>query len=54
MGLSKVRRDLYRAAKIMGDAQAIQKTVETGDPIYIEKRAYNRMIARVMSRFFWR
>jgi hypothetical protein len=53
--LMRLRGDLYRSARILGDVQA----VASGNPKRIERRAKNKMFGRVLGpagvwRFLWR
>src|SRR5205823_10019683 len=46
-----VRSNLYRAARILGDVEA----VSSGNPKRIERRAKNKLIGRALGRSgFWR
>lgn len=49
--MSKLRRNLYRSARILGDAQAVL----SGDPAKVERRAKNHVLGRTMARAgLWR
>jgi hypothetical protein len=49
--LMSLRSNLYRSARILGDAQA----VASGNPKRIERRAKNKLIGRALGRSgFWR
>ncbi len=46
---------LYRAARTARTAEAIERTVETGNPAYVERRAVNIVKGRLLARSgFWR
>lgn len=46
-----LRRNLYRSARILGDAEALA----SGDPRRIERRAKNKLLGRALGRTgFWR
>ena len=46
-----LRRNLYRSARILGDAEA----VASGDPKRIERRAKNKLLGRALGRSgIWR
>ena len=53
--LMSLRSNLYRSARILGDAQA----VASGNPKRIERRAKNKLVGRALGcsgfwRFLWR
>jgi hypothetical protein len=46
---------LYRAARTARTAESIERSVETGDPSYAERRAVNIAKGRLLRRLgFWR
>lgn len=50
-----LRATLYRAARLLGDAQAVQRSIERGSVAPVEHRAKNRIVGRVLGRAgFWR
>jgi hypothetical protein len=50
MKLWKIRRNLYRGAPILGDVEAVEKTVETGNPTPLAKRVERRWLWRIVGR----
>jgi len=50
MSFSKIRSFLYGAAKYLGDVQAIQKAIKTGNFTPIVKRIIRRMYGKITSR----
>jgi hypothetical protein len=44
MGIRKTRSALYRAARVLGDVQAVEKSIKTGSPAPVTKR-YVRKVA---------
>jgi hypothetical protein len=49
--MSRLRRTLYRDARLLGDAEALA----SGDPKQIERRAKNKLLGRMLGRSgFWR
>jgi hypothetical protein len=42
--------DLYRAARVARDVHAVERSVETGDPSYVERRAKNVIVGRLLGR----
>jgi len=47
MKISKVRRNLYRSARLLGDLNAVQKGT-------VGKRIVRRTTGRYVSRMLWR
>ncbi|HVD04295.1 MAG TPA: hypothetical protein VNF75_09230 [Candidatus Dormibacteraeota bacterium] len=41
---------LYRAARLSASARAVRRSVETGDPKYVARRARNIAVGRMMAR----
>ena len=50
MSFSKIRTVLYKAAKYLGDVQAIQKAIKTGNFTPIVKRIIRRIYGKITSR----
>lgn len=48
--MSKLRRNLYRTARTLGDVEA----VASGNPKRMAKRAVNKKIGRTLGRLFLR
>jgi hypothetical protein len=49
--MSRLRRMLYRDARLLGDAEALA----SGDPKRITRRAKNKLLGRTLGRSgFWR
>ena len=49
--IRKVRRSLYRGARLLGDLSALT----SGKPSRIAKRVFNKLVGRkVVSRLWWR
>ena len=44
--MSRLRRSLYRSARLLGDAEALG----SGDPKRITRRAKNKLLARALGR----
>lgn len=40
---------LYRAARTSWDIEATERTLETGNPDYVERRIRNRIVGRALS-----
>jgi hypothetical protein len=49
-GLTGSSDGLYRAARLSRDVRAVERTMETGNPAYVERRIKNRIIGRALSR----
>ena len=48
-------RFLYRAARIARTTEAVEESVETGDPSYTERRVRNILVGRALAKGgFWR
>jgi hypothetical protein len=47
--VSKLRRQLYRSASLLGDVEA----VASGDPRRVERRLVNKLIGRKLVRRVW-
>jgi len=54
MKLWRLRRSLYRGARILGDVEAVEKTIETGSPTPVAKRAERRLLWRIVGRWLGR
>jgi hypothetical protein len=48
--ISQARRNAYRVARALGNAEAIQRSVKTGSPAPIVKRALRRSAYRSTNR----
>jgi hypothetical protein len=49
--MSRLRRSLYRSARMLGDAEALG----SGNPKRITRRAKNKLLGRALGRSgFWR
>jgi len=47
-------RYLYRAARLSRNVEAVERSVETGNPVYAERRAKNVLIGRALAKAgFW-
>jgi hypothetical protein len=46
MKIYKARRFLYRAASVLGDAEAVQKSVKTRSPKPVVKRVVRKTVYR--------
>ena len=45
---------LYRAATATRDVEAVQRSLDSGDPGYVERRIRNRIVGRALGRIgFW-
>lgn len=49
-GLSGHSDELYRAARLSSDVRAVERTAETGDPSYVERRVKNKLVGRALGR----
>jgi hypothetical protein len=51
-GATEVRLStaLYRAARLSRDAEAVERTAETGRPVYVERRAKNVLLGRALGK----
>ena len=49
-GTAGLSSDLYRAARIGRDVHAIERSVETGNTAYVERRIKNRIVGRALAR----
>ena len=46
---------LYRAARLSRDVEAAERSIETGDPSYAERRVRNVLIGKALGKAgFWR
>jgi len=54
MKLWRVRRDLYRGARILGDVEAVERSIEKGSPVPIAKRLERRWLWRLVGRLIGR
>lgn len=53
--LSAFIRGLYAAARLLADFRAIFRTVETGSPMPIVRRGFNKLWGRiVISKLWWK
>lgn len=50
MKVSSVRSALYLAGRLLGDEQAVSKSIRTGSPRPVVKRAERRILGRVAGR----
>ena len=51
----RLSRFLFKAARTARTAEAIERTVEMGDPRYVERRAKNILVGRALARLgVWR
>lgn len=46
--ISKIRRSMYKGARILGDIQAVAK-----GPDAVKKRLKNRILGRIFGKLFW-
>jgi len=51
--ISHTRNNLYKSARILGDINAVNRTV-SGDPSAIGKRIIRRVIGRSIAKTLWR
>lgn len=42
--------ELYRAARLSASARAVRRSLETGDPKYVARRARNIAVGRTLAR----
>ena len=54
-----ITRMLYRAARASNNARSVRRSIQTGDPRYVERRAANvikgRVLGKILNRTgFWR
>ena len=49
-GLTGHTGDLYKAARVSADVHAVEKTVQTGDPKYVARRAKNKVVGRSLGK----
>ena len=49
--LNKIRGWLYGSAKVLGDVQAVQRSVEEGSPKPLVKRVGRRIAGKLTGRF---
>lgn len=50
MTINQLRSKLYKAAKFLGDVQAVEQAVKTGDPTKITKRVARRAAGKQTGR----
>ena len=41
---------LYRAARVSRDVESVERSAETGDPRYVERRIKNHILGRLLGR----
>ena len=49
-GLTGHTSDVYQAARLGSDVRAVERTVETGDPRFVERRAKNVIVGRTLGK----
>jgi hypothetical protein len=49
-GLSGHSGDLYEAARLSRDVRAVERSAQTGDPTYIERRVKNKIVGRALGK----
>lgn len=49
-GLTGHTSDMYEAARLGSDVRAVERTVQTGDPRYVERRAKNVIVGRALRK----
>jgi hypothetical protein len=54
MKLWRLRRSLYRAARVLGDVEAVERTIEKGTPGPVVKRIERRWLWRIAGRLLRR
>jgi len=50
----KIRRNLYRGARVLGDVASVARSIERGSPVPIAKRAERRLLWRIVGRLLGR
>ncbi len=54
MSLWRVRRGLYRGARILGDVEAVERSIEKGSAAPLVKRVERRWLWRLVGRLLGR
>jgi hypothetical protein len=49
MRLWRLRRNLYRGARVIGDVESVERSIEKGSPVPLVKRAERRWLWRLVA-----
>jgi hypothetical protein len=54
MSIYKIRRGLYKSASVLGDAEAVEKSVKTRTPKPVARRVVRKAVYREQGKFMRR